>query len=219
MNTMLLKSDPTEFNSFSGFIASRSNVNLPSLESPSATSELASNALNLCLNIVSKTAAPEPHFLWSDLESVTICPSDYQFKPWWEGSSDLVCIEDEDIVLRAYCSDAERALEAYTSLSQGWDGDNAPPPKASSLDDATVFLRLLSANVESCPNILPGLDHEGIPMYIFDTDDIYISLSFYGDLSATFFMKNRATKDIEAYEFDMEEPRQLARSLELIRSL
>ncbi|WGV21947.1 hypothetical protein QIY50_07035 [Pseudomonas putida] len=166
-------------------------------------------ALGACLEIAKRTSTSEPHFVWEDMGSVTISPSEFQFCSLAWNNDELVSIEEEDLPWRSYCVDAVAALERYAHLEHGWDGDEALPPSESSLADAHVFLRLVSSEIESCPNVTPGLDDEGIPTFIFDNRDTYISVSLYGEQSVTVYQMHRPTRKSSVATFYLSETEKL----------
>lgn len=182
-------------------------------------SNFRSIASEACFEIAKRSCAPEPHFVWEDLTSVNISPSEFQLFSLDWGSDELVTIEEEDLPWRAYCLEAVDALERYALLEAGWDGDEAPAPTVASLNDAHLFLRLLSCEVDSCPTITPVLDHEGIPSFILDTGKTYVSISLYGENSITVYTIDRETRKNSACTYDFFDSEKLNATLDLIKSL
>jgi hypothetical protein len=184
-----------------------------------SSSNFACIAIDACFEIAKRSSTSEPHFVWEDHSSVTLSPSEFQLHSLMWGENEFVSIEEEDLPWRSSCVTALEALDAYAILENGWDGDEAPAPSASSLDDAHVFLRIVSSNIETCPEVIPMIDHEGIPGFVFDNDRTYISVAFYGDESITFYTIDRTTKKSMANSFSLAEAEKLADALELITSL
>lgn len=184
-----------------------------------APSKIAAFAIDTCLGLVEKSAISEPHFLWEDLHSVVISPSDYQFASLEDDEYELVTIDEEDIPFREFCTAALDSLSAYSSLVDGWDGEDAPAPATSYLDDAYTFLRLLSSNLSDCRTALPMLDHEGIPSFAFDNGTCYASIAFYGDDQVVSYFIDRTTKKSRALSFSLSNTEELAGFIECIDSL
>lgn len=184
-----------------------------------SSSNFACIAIDACFEIAKRSSTSEPHFIWEDLSAVTLSPSEFQLHSLMWGEDGFASIEEEDLPWRSNCVSALEALDAYALLERGWDGDEAPAPLACSLDDAHVFLRIVSTNIESCPEVIPMIDHEGIPGFVFDNDRVYISVAFYGEESITSYMIDRTTKKSMAHSFLLTETEKLAETLELITSL
>lgn len=176
-------------------------------------------AFGACIEIAKRSATSEPHFIWEDNDSVTISPSEFQFQSliWCDG--DFVTIEEEDLPWRSYCLEAVNALERYELLEAGWDGEDAPSPASSSLHDGHLFLRLVSSEIDSAPNVIPAIDHEGIPSFIFDNGKSYLSISFYGEGSVTAYTIDRETRKNSVCTFTFDDVDKLEATLKLIESL
>jgi hypothetical protein len=169
--------------------------------------------------MVEKTTISEPHFRWEDLSSVIISPSDYQFTQFQDADYELVSIEEDDIPLRDFCSQALDSIDLYRTLEDGWDDDGAPAPSHSSLDDAEIMLRLVSTEVDQCPDIVAMLDFEGIPSLAFDSAKKYISIAFYGDDSAVTYTLNRKTNQSCSDSFNLYEREHLKSFITSISNL
>lgn len=112
-------------------------------------------------------------------------------------------LSDQDMPLPAYCSRAALAFEHYESLEQGWDGEEAEKPDAATLTDAGYFLRILGSHISELAEARPMLDADGIPGIFWNTDNRYLSISFYGDFSLTYFHKDLQSEYSEARTISM----------------
>lgn len=200
------------------------NLNIPQgfeafTQDRSSSGKFMGYALDACLEIAKRTCTSEPHFVWEDMGSVTITPTDFQLCSLAWNDEDFVSIEEEDLPWRSYCVGAVEALERYSCLEQGWDGDDALPPSEASLADAHIFLRLVSSEIDSCPDITPVLDNEGIPSFIFDNNQTYVSVSLYGEGSVTVYKMHRPTRESSVSTFELSETDKLVQTLNSIRSL
>jgi len=178
---------PNIANMFCGFYGDESTAP----KSSSRISDWADAAIGTCMAFAERTCAPQPHFNWLDSNTVVIAPSDYQFL--FLNYSDLVLIEDEDLLFRDYCFDAISEFEQYREFGDGWDGEDMPAPLDVSLDDAFTFLRLLSFQLDTCAQAIPMLDHEGISSVAFENATDYLSIAFYGDNRIVVYRWNSIT--------------------------
>ncbi|MEE4947094.1 hypothetical protein PS689_00576 [Pseudomonas fluorescens] len=182
-------------------------------------SKIAEATLEACFKLVERSTISEPHFLWEDFSTVVISPSDYQFAPFQDTDYELVSIDEDDVPYREFCSEALDSLEFYQTLSDDWDEDGAPAPTESSLYDASLLLRTISARVSSCPNIVTMLDFEGIPSFAFDTNSTYVSVACYGEGRLVTYYLDRKCNASTSREFSLTEVDALHDFLEVIESL
>lgn len=217
MSVAMRSLEATRYESMTGALDVFQKISFPLVPTEFTKADFFESAFGVCLELVNKTTMSEPHFFWNNLDSALVRPSDYQTY-FYRDDSELVTIEEDELILRDFCLSALTQLHKYYDLLEGWDGENAPAPSAESLSDAELFLQLVSANIVSCPEIATVLDHEGIPSFVVDNKKSYLSLSFYGDYNVTMFLKVRASGQIEAYEFNMSDSGQLARTLEIVNS-
>ncbi|MFP3925332.1 hypothetical protein [Pseudomonas sp. W5-36] len=217
MSVAMRSLEATKFESMNGALDVFQKISFPLAPTEFTRTVFFESAFDVCLKLVNKTTMSEPHFFWSGLDEALIRPSDYQ-NYLYSADSELVSIEEDEVIFRDFCLRAQTQLRKYYDLVDGWDGGDAPAPSVKSLYDAELFLQLVSANVDSCPEISCVLDHEGIPSYVVDNNESYLSLSFYGDYYVTMYSKKRASGKIEAYEFNMGDARELAKTLEFVDS-
>jgi hypothetical protein len=187
-------------------------------DKPSVFSSIASHALDACVAIAKVSSVSEPHFLWADYTSVEVTPSDYQFR-WLENSFDLVTIEEEDTPLQAFCIDAVNSLDHYRTLEAGWDGEDMPAPEPASIDDAYNFIQVVSSQLETCPKIHPMLDHEGITSLVFENQEMYCSVAFYGNLEIVTYTLHRRKNESFTATFTMDDKEKLENLLEFFQQL
>lgn len=133
---------------------------------------------------------------------------------------ETTCVLSEgELVSREYSVRAYVALEHYRTLVDGWDGEDALAPTAECLDAADAFLYMLGSIVESCPDVSPMLDQEGIPGLFWDTGRAYFSVSFYEGHELACVYRNRETGQKKLFEANLHQPGELEQAWAFIESL
>ncbi|MPQ83835.1 hypothetical protein F0170_07460 [Pseudomonas sp. MAFF 730085] len=176
-------------------------------------------AWDTCLGLIRDSSLAEPHFCWESIGSAVLAPSDYQFASLLDSDSDLVIIEDDEVILRNFCLKAYDAIEEYRTLEDGWDGDDALAPSQLCLDDAYTFLRLVSSTLDNCAEAIPMLDPEGIPSLAFDNGTSYLAIAFYGSNGVVTYRIDRTTNVSSAGEFSLDDAVHLSELISDIKAL
>jgi len=128
-------------------------------------------------------------------------------------------LSEGELVSREYCVRASAALDHYRTLVDGWDGEDALAPTDERLNAASAFLYMLCSIVESCPDVSPMLDEEGIPGLFWDTGRAYFSVSFYDDHELACVYRNRETGQKKLFEANLHQPADLEQAWAFIESL
>lgn len=167
---------------------------------------------------VEKSSLAEPFISWtSDLEP-TISTL-YLGINYANLNDEHIELTDQDIPLPTYCSRAAQAFEHYESLEDGWDGDDAITPSKETLNNANYFLRILGSNISSLAEARPMLDAEGIPGIFWSTEKKYLSISFYGEFSLTYFSKLKNSSDSAARTISLHSSEDISSLLSIIEEL
>lgn len=218
--TLALAFPSPQYLGFTGELSTLGNSH-PSVNLREIKRNVAVAASRMVTNIVCGSCAAEPVASWqSALEPIAAAlvniQSVYDLYAEREG---IVVLDDEDMPFPSYCQRALDALDHYDSLEDDWDDDGALAPQATSIHDARYFLRILCNQIVDAPTIRPMLDAEGIPGLFWSDERNYLSISFYGDFSLTFFFKNKTDSQVFSGTASLEDAEQIAKLLTYIEAI
>jgi hypothetical protein len=177
-------------------------------------------ASNACKKVLERASTVEPIFLWPSPTETIVAPLEYQmFNLIFAECEHHIELADEDVVLPQYCSRALNAFDHYRLLEDDWDGEGSEAPTEASLNDAMYFLRTLGSNIQEIAEARPMIDAEGIPGIFWSMNSKYLSISFYGDFTLTYFYRDKQTEEQEVKTLSLDDADSIKHLLYLIEEI
>lgn len=178
------------------------------------------SAKRACWSAVESASTVEPIFIWPTATETYVAPLDYQIiNLIFAESEHHIELSDEDVVLPSYCSRALNAFDHYKVLEDDWDGEGAEAPSVESLNDAMYFMRVLGSKISEIPEARPMIDADGVPGIFWSFNSKYLSASFYGDFSLTYFYRDKQTEATEAKTIQLDSAVDINHLLSIIEEL
>lgn len=90
-------------------------------------------------------------------------------------------------------ADLRAEIQAYTSLTDNWDGEGAAAPPAQAVRDAIAFL---GGRPDGIPLPLPEVASIGDVGIYWDEDGIFAEVQFGGDRAYSYYAQRKVARDV-----------------------